>query len=218
MGVLEKTVEVTTTGKWTSYYREKGYDITGAKSVVAVEDLPRGSTRMVTPVCDECGRVGRKRKWCLIYRDRVYGRILCADCLYDINVLVDTGGTESTGEMTVKYWLEANEVPYRTQVRRKGVTGASGGPLLFDFAVLDKTGEPVAYIEYDGEQHYRPVSFGGEDIEKAKQKFAVQQEHDRRKNRYCESIGVPMIRIRYDASIEDIRNEIIRVKEVLLCD
>ncbi|WP_143812480.1 hypothetical protein [Paenibacillus sp. VTT E-133291] len=132
--------------------------------------------------------------------------------MYDINVIIDPGDIESVGEKTVKYWLDYYQLEYRTQVRRKGATGVCGRPLLFDFAVLGLSGEPIAFIEYDGEQHYRPAVFEGEDPSKAGDNFVFQQEFDRRKDRYCAKEGVPMIRIKYDLSIREIGEVLSRLK------
>jgi hypothetical protein len=214
VGVLEKTTEVSLVFNNRQYYIDKGYSIgLGVKKLdILTEDLPRGSEKLVTPVCDACGKVGRLRKWSLVRRDRMYGTDLCPKCMYDINVIIDPGGSESVGEKTVKYWLDTYQLEYRTQVRRKGVIGVCGRPLLFDFAVLGFSGEPIAFIEYDGEQHYRPAVFSGEDASKADDKFVFQQEFDRRKDRHCAKLGVPMIRIRYDLSVGEIGDVLSRLK------
>lgn len=52
-------------------------------------------------------------------------------------------------------------------------------------------------VEYDGEQHYRPVRFGGESIEESIRKFEYTQTHDQIKNEYCASKNIPLIRIPY---------------------
>lgn len=220
MSFLEEFVEVTVSHSNRSRYSSLGYKTEGVRTLlVAVRDLPKSSKILVTPICDNCRKVGRKRKYCLAFRDQMYGKDYCTQCMYDINVSIEHSGRESSGERAVRTWLESRGIDYRAQVRRKGVTGVWGRPLLFDFAVLGETGEPVAFIEYDGEQHYRPVIFAGDDPDpdEVATKFAYQQEHDRRKDRYCESNGVPMIRIKYDVPLEEIGRELDRVKEVLRC-
>jgi very-short-patch-repair endonuclease len=50
----------------------------------------------------------------------------------------------------------------------------------------------LGLIEYDGEQHFRPVeAWGGEE------KFILQKERDMRKDAYCEEKGVRLLRIPY---------------------
>ena len=47
-------------------------------------------------------------------------------------------------------------------------------------------------IEFDGEQHYRPVDyFGGDDA------FTILKKHDEIKEEYCETHGIKLIRISY---------------------
>ena len=74
--------------------------------------------------------------------------------------------------------------------------------LRFDFAIL--CGENLlGLIEYDGEQHFRPVSlFGGEEG------FKKIQKRDEIKNIYCKTNSIPLLRIPYSKSTEDIRKEI----------
>lgn len=61
----------------------------------------------------------------------------------------------------------------------------------FDFAIF-KNGKLVCLIEFDGEQHYRPIDFlGGED------RFKIQQTNDQRRNYFCREHDIPLIRIPY---------------------
>ena len=53
-------------------------------------------------------------------------------------------------------------------------------------------------IEYDGVQHFKPISlFGGV------KEFIKIQERDKIKNDYCIKNGIKMIRISYDDNIND---------------
>ncbi|WP_158442535.1 hypothetical protein [Paenibacillus polymyxa] len=78
-------------------------------------------------------------------------------------------------------------------------------PLPFD-AVVHANGQNVA-IEYDGEHHSRPVSFGEKDIRKIRDRFAATQRNDRIKSDYCRANGIPLIRIDY--------TEFDRIEEIL---
>lgn len=63
--------------------------------------------------------------------------------------------------------------------------------MIFDFIIM-KENNIIALIEYDGEQHYRPVEyFGGEN------KFKIQQIRDERKDIYCKENNILLIRIPY---------------------
>lgn len=53
------------------------------------------------------------------------------------------------------------------------------------------------FIEYDGEQHYKPVRYHGNNIEKNMRVFNKTQEYDRIKNKYCEENDINLLRIPY---------------------
>ena len=65
--------------------------------------------------------------------------------------------------------------------------------LPFDFYLLNYN----ILIEYDGEQHYKPVNFGGISDEKAIENFKIIQYHDKIKTEYCVKNNIPLIRIPY---------------------
>lgn len=65
--------------------------------------------------------------------------------------------------------------------------------LLFDFYVPDKN----ICIEYDGQQHFFPVSFGGNKDKTAKSRFELTKYHDDLKTQYCVGNGIKLIRIPY---------------------
>ena len=52
-------------------------------------------------------------------------------------------------------------------------------------------------IEYDGQQHYRPVNFGGISDEEAYENFKITQLHDFIKTSYCKTHEIPLLRIPY---------------------
>lgn len=78
--------------------------------------------------------------------------------------------------------------------------------LLFDFAIF-MNNILVALIEYDGEQHFRPVDFFGGEKGFNERKF-----NDQIKNNYCLSSNIPLLRIPYwdFNSIEKILNDFIK--------
>lgn len=93
----------------------------------------------------------------------------------------------SSGELKVSQLLDKMGIEYHAQYKIPEFSAYS----KFDFAIL-KDGKLVGLIEYDGEQHFRPVElFGGEE------QFKVQQERDRRKDAYCAIKNIPLVRIPY---------------------
>lgn len=71
--------------------------------------------------------------------------------------------------------------------------------LHFDFAIFD--GEKLlGLIEYDGKQHFEPVVFfGGEDG------FNKTKKRDQIKNTYCQTHNIPLLRLPYILSMEEIK-------------
>ena len=52
-------------------------------------------------------------------------------------------------------------------------------------------------VEYDGEQHFRPVRFGGMPLVKAKKQFKKQAMIDRLDKRFCKENGIVLHRVAY---------------------
>jgi uncharacterized Zn-finger protein len=65
--------------------------------------------------------------------------------------------------------------------------------LRFDFRLINHK----IIIEFDGEQHFKPVSFGGMSEEQALKTFEDQQVSDRIKDEFCKKFDYKMIRITY---------------------
>lgn len=53
------------------------------------------------------------------------------------------------------------------------------------------------FIEYDGEQHYKPVKYHNQSDEETNLAFRRTQEHDKIKNAYCEEKNINLLRIPY---------------------
>ena len=72
--------------------------------------------------------------------------------------------------------------------------------LRFDFCVLFKS-QILYLIEYDGKQHFEPIDLFGGDLG-----FKELQKRDKIKNEYCKSHNIPLLRIPYTLSDEEIKN------------
>jgi uncharacterized Zn-finger protein len=73
------------------------------------------------------------------------------------------------------------------------LTQYSGQNMRPDFVFKDHK----IMIEYDGEQHERPVCFGGISKELSEEYFEKQKAYDALKDEYCDKFGYKMIRISY---------------------
>ncbi len=99
---------------------------------------------------------------------------------------------ESRGERTIRMLLEDKNIIFEQQ--KKFPQCCDKKPLPFDFYLPTYN---VA-IEYDGEQHYRPIPFfGGEES------FQTRLKHDRIKDVYCMKNNIKLLRIPYNKNIEN---------------
>lgn len=100
--------------------------------------------------------------------------------------------TISSFQWIVNDILIKHSVEYLVEVSADGVFGIDNKtPLRFDFAVYKK-GQLFAFLECQGEQHYKPVEeFGGE------RRFSIQQRNDKEKRKYAEEKKIKLIEISY---------------------
>lgn len=123
--------------------------------------------------CNECGEVFTRNAGYLINNEDATGCPLCKPI--------------SSGEEVIRIYLRKNNIFYITQYPVKIKEQA----LRFDFAVYDEN-KIVAFIEYQGEQHYKPVEFFG-----GLKAFKLQKDKDKLKREYCVRNNVPLIEIPY---------------------
>ena len=111
----------------------------------------------------------------------------------DIIACPECRGTMSKGEIVISQILEKYHITYIQQYQFKDLTGPYHNiPLRFDFAIMDET-RLVSLVEFDGMQHFYPVEYWGG--EKA---FETLKNHDNRKNDYCATNNIPLLRIHYN--------------------
>lgn len=111
------------------------------------------------------------------------------------NVLAGKGCpqcSESSGERQVRQWLDKNNIAYEFQKTFKNCKDKRLLPFDFYLPKLNMC------IEFDGEQHYRPIEyFGGEG------KFELQQKHDNIKREYCKNNNIKLLEIPYFEDVEE---------------
>jgi hypothetical protein len=87
----------------------------------------------------------------------------------------------------IDYFIK-NNVVFESQKTFDGLVGIKSRSLKYDFYLPDYN----ILIEYQGEQHERPVErFGGEE------QFKIQLEHDKRKREYAMSQNIELLEIWY---------------------
>lgn len=127
-------------------------------------------------------------------------RCMCGSENAVAGIMLRQGISQSCGclhgsiqESHVRDFLLKNDFQFESQKTFDGLVGVGGGPLSYDFLVFKDT-EPWLLIECQGEQHFRPVEyFGGES------RFAIQQEHDRRKRAFTVVRELTLLEIPYTA-------------------
>ena len=97
----------------------------------------------------------------------------------------------STNEKIVKDFLEANNIEYIREYRINACRDEAELP--FDFKI--KKGNFL--IEVQGEQHERPVTFGGMTKEQAEKQFHLQKRRDKIKKDFCNKHNIPLLEVWY---------------------
>lgn len=98
----------------------------------------------------------------------------------------------STGEVAIYNILLANGIDFAEEYEFDDLVASSGKPLRFDFAVFDPTGDVDFLIEFNGIQHYKPVSkYGGV------KGLSHQRFNDAEKRKYCRLHRIPLVVIPY---------------------
>ena len=99
--------------------------------------------------------------------------------------------TSSKGEIKVKHFLDDNKIAYVAQ--KSFYDCVYKEKLRFDFYLSDHN----ILIEYDGEQHFKPVDFASKGLAWANKVFEHNQIKDKIKNDYCKDNNIRLIRIPY---------------------
>ena len=150
------------------------------------------SQRLVWWVCSKC-----THEWEATIANRVKGMTGCPKC------------TESKGQSKISNIFHNKNIEYKEQQTFDCLKGVGGGNLSYDF-FLPKYN---LLIEYNGEQHYKPiVFFGGEE------QFKKQQEHDKRKREYADENKIKLLEIPYwdFENIEDILNKELMISKTAI--
>lgn len=106
---------------------------------------------------------------------------------------------ESKGEKIIRNILTKNNINYIQQYKFKDCFNIK--PLMFDFYLPDYN----VCIEYDGEQHFKPMRFFKPDVSNFELKNI--QKRDKIKNNYCKKNNIKLIRIRFDENIDKYLNK-----------
>lgn len=106
----------------------------------------------------------------------------------------------SHGETIIYNYLKDNKLSFKEQYRFEDCCDCLSLP--FDFALMNENKNVIGLIEFDGEQHFKPVDFGNGKIDAFK-RFEDLVKHDNIKNCYCKAKQIPLLRISYEDLDDD---------------
>lgn len=169
-------------------------DLRGQKfgRLTVIKRAPNKGKRVTWECQCDCGNVAYVES-----RQLIEGKTNSCGCL------------TSKGEMTIANILQRNNIIHEVQkIFETCKYEDSDGRPRFDFYVNNSY-----LIEYDGEQHFKPIDhFGGD------KQFIIQQQRDEYKNQWCRENNIPLIRIPYTKldtlCIEDLMLETIQFRVV----
>ena len=99
----------------------------------------------------------------------------------------------SNGEKFIRELLKDNDISFTPQESFNNLKGLGGGDLRYDFYLSQYN----TCIEYDGIQHFKPISCWG-----GQSRLEETQYHDALKDRYCIDNGLGLIRLDYENNIK----------------
>ena len=123
---------------------------------------------------------------------------------YPNNLLAGKGCpkcNESQGEKQITSWFYQHNILNTSQKRFRDCRDINTLP--FDFYVPELN----MCIEYQGEQHYHPINFGGISDEEAYNNFLITQKHDKIKSEYCIKNNIQLICIPYWEDVDEYLNK-----------
>ena len=113
----------------------------------------------------------------------------------------------SHGEREISFWLEKHGITFEREWTDHDIRGENPrSRLRFDFLIPDQK----VFIEFDGQQHFEPVTFGGMSASEADEALERTQTNDRLKDEWALSNGHTMLRIRYDQDVSETLGEFFR--------
>lgn len=109
----------------------------------------------------------------------------------------------SYGESLIAQILTDNGINYKKEYIFPNFKSEQNEYFRFDFAIFNKKNDLKYIIEFNGEQHYRPVPFFNQKIS-----FENIQKYDKIKMDFCKNKKIPLFIIKFDDEI--IKEKIIR--------
>ncbi len=112
---------------------------------------------------------------------------------------ISCGCEKSKGERFISTFLQEHNISYSIEYKFPDLMSRKNYPLRFDFAIFDNK-QLVGLIEFDGIQHFKQT-FNNESLEDI-------QERDLIKTNYCLEHNIPLLRLPYTLTKEEIEQRI----------
>lgn len=159
-------------------YNNKEYLIKEWNNESSINTYSPFSNRKVNWECADCGHT-----WSATPRVRARQGCDCPKC------------ASSKGEKRISLFLDNKKIKYKQEYTFDDCINIC--KLRFDFAVFNNDNNLICLIEYDGEAHDNPISFGCKDEKKVLKNFKNTKKRDKIKDNYCKKNKIPLIRIHY---------------------
>ena len=105
---------------------------------------------------------------------------------------------QSHGEIAIENFLQENKIQYQKEYTFNNLySNKANTKFRFDFAIFNEN-NLYCLIEFDGEQHFKPVEYFG-----GKEALQKRIEYDKIKTSYCEENSISLFRIKYNDNIEE---------------
>ena len=101
----------------------------------------------------------------------------------------------SVAEYELEQYFKQIHINYKAQYRFDDCKDDRSLP--FDFVIFNKNNEIIMAIELNGEQHYHPFTYCGENKDTKISNLKDRQKKDKIKREYCIRNNIPLLEIRY---------------------
>ena len=124
---------------------------------------------------------------------------------------ISCGCLSSTAQVYISDILKQYSVPFKAEYSFADLKGDKNRRLRYDFGILDKKGNLLCLIEYDGGQHRSVKNMYGSTQKQKEENYKRQKEHDRLKTEYAKKHNIPLYRF----YVRDVANNKNKVEQYL---
>ena len=120
---------------------------------------------------------------------------------------ISCGCLNSTAQAYISEILKQYGTPFKAEYSFADLKGDKNRRLRYDFGILDKKGNLLCLIEYDGGQHRNAKNMHGSTKKQKEENYKRQKEHDRLKTEYAKKHNIPLYRF-YVRNVANNKNKV----------